>query len=133
MVRGVGPAAEGSGEMSVPGVIRPAAGWSTVGRMPTIAIPRPLSVGHALDWARRPAVTDTVLALGLTAVGMVTAEAGRLSPGRVGAVLLLAAPLPLLLLVRRRYPIAVCAALAVGTLLATAIGYPQVGVLAFAV
>jgi signal transduction histidine kinase len=96
--------------------------------MPTIALPHP-SAGRLLEWARRPAGTDLLLAFAVTSLGLVTAQ--RVGPGATltSAVFLFALPMPVLLLARRRYPIGICAALATGNVLLAAAGSLQAGAL----
>jgi signal transduction histidine kinase len=93
----------------------------------TAALPPPVSTERVVRWARRPNVTDMLLVGALVAVGLLTAAPAGYYPDRAAAVLLVSAPLPVLLLVRRRYPVAVCVALALANLLIVTTGYPPLG------
>jgi signal transduction histidine kinase len=93
----------------------------------TTALSPPVSAEQLVRWARRPNVADMLLVGALVAVGLVTAAPTGYHSNRAAAALLVAAPLPVLLLLRRRYPVAVCVALAFANLLIVATGFPQIG------
>ena len=96
--------------------------------MPTAAaLPAPVPADRLLHWARRPNVTDMLLTGALLAVSLLAARPAGFYPDRAAGAVLVAAPLPILMLIRRRYPVAVCVALAVANLPIVSTGYPQLG------